>query len=96
VPSIPRAVELLGDQPSVPSQNGVRFGNASNLPKIALIPIPVNELDCWGPVLRRTPAWSWPRSRRSACFPAEAYPPLRSFVMYPREQVCARWKEKIA
>ncbi len=31
----------------------------------------------------RTPAWSWPRSRRSGCLPAEPYPPLRPLVVYP-------------
>jgi hypothetical protein len=39
-----------------------------------------SEFARWGSVFHRTPAWSWPRSRRSACFPAEAYPPLRSLV----------------
>ena len=42
----------------------------------------------------RTPAWSWPRSRRSACFPAEAYPPLRPLVVYPQQQFCATVERK--
>jgi hypothetical protein len=34
----------------------------------ALMPIPVNQVRRWGSVVLRTPAWSWPRSRRSVCF----------------------------
>jgi hypothetical protein len=41
----------------------------------------------------RTPA-SWPRKRRSACVPAEAYPPLRSLVVYPRMQSRATMERK--
>src|ERR1700686_5409073 len=29
---------------------------------------------------------TWPRSRRSACFPAEAYPPLRPLKVYPQQE----------
>jgi hypothetical protein len=36
--------------------------------------------------LHRAPAWSWPGSRGSACFPAEAYPPLRPLAVYSGEQ----------
>ena len=42
------------------------------------------------------PAWSWPRSRRSACFPAEAYPPLRPLVVYPQPRCVQQWNEKTA
>jgi hypothetical protein len=60
----------------------------------ALMPIPVHLVRRWGSALHRTPAWSWPRSRRSACFPAEAYPPLRSLVVYPQRQSCATGERK--
>jgi hypothetical protein len=34
------------------------------------------------------------RSRRSACFPAEAYPPLRSPVVYPQSAVLCNGSRK--
>src|SRR5262245_53148794 len=46
-----------------------------------LMPIPVDEL--WlGASSIPAPAWSWPRSRRSGCLPAEPHPPLRPVVVY--------------
>jgi hypothetical protein len=42
----------------------------------------------------RTPAWSWTRSRRSACFPAEAYPPPRPLVVHPPEQFWCKGARK--
>jgi len=50
---------------------------------IASMPIPANDLQL-GFSFRRTPAWSWPRSRRSGCFPAEPYLSLRPLVVYPQ------------
>ena len=55
-------------------------------PRESLLPL--------GLSFNRTPAWSWPRSRRSACFPAEAYPPLRPLVVYPQQQSCATVERK--
>jgi hypothetical protein len=47
--------------------------------------IPVSDCNRWGSNLE--PSLVWPRSWRSASFPAEAHPPLRPFVVYPDEQV---------
>jgi hypothetical protein len=46
------------------------------------MPIPVIQFAAGAQLIYRTPAWFRPRSRRSACFPAEAYPPPRSLVVY--------------
>ena len=40
------------------------------------------------------PSLVWPRSRRSVCFPAEAYPPLRSPAVYLHELLCAMAERK--
>ena len=43
-----------------------------------------------------TPAltWFWPRSRRSGCFPAEPYSPLRSLVVYLNGNVQLKKNQK--
>src|SRR6478736_5368575 len=54
--------------------------------------IPPSELRDQRELVRmrhQTPAWSWPRSRRSGCLPAEPYPPLRPVVVYPQGRHCA-------
>ena len=58
------------------------------------MPIPVKSNSTLGLSSHRTPAWSWPRSRRSACFPAVAYPPPRPLVVYPQRRVCATMERK--
>jgi hypothetical protein len=44
--------------------------------------IPDNRFLLLGPGLKVSPSLVWPRSRRSGCFPASPYPPLRPLVVY--------------
>lgn len=58
----------------------------------ALLPIQSFNYDEAG----ATPAltWFWPRSRRSGCFPAEPYSPLRSLVVYLNGNVQLKKNQK--
>ena len=47
-------------------------------------------------VIHRTPVWSWPRSRRSGCVPAEPYPSLRSLVVYSESSFVCKIERKNA
>ena len=57
------------------------------------MPIPVGD-PVAGDQFALAPAWSRPRSRRSGCFPAEPYPPLRPLVVCPLIIVSIKYEEK--
>src|ERR1700684_1834344 len=61
---------------------------------IAMMPIPVNDICSQGSFFTEPQPWSWPRSRRSGCVPAEPYPPPRSLEEYSREPSNAITKRK--
>ena len=60
-----------------------------------LMPIPVDDFVAGAQLNSKpAPAWSWPRSRRSGCFPAEPYPPLRPLVVYPVPAMLHKMEQK--
>jgi len=85
------------DENESKKRSSIRLGTLSPDPWdfTLLMPIPVDYfflgLSCaW----KLAPAWSWPRSRRSGCFPAEPCPPLRPLVVYAQPTQLRKMERK--